>query len=133
MKLKREKLREIKLLLSNASILGPDVCVITLQVRIKSIRNDGIGAYEYYGKPCYDNGIDFVEDFEIKSILVDGVIPAVSLYKRIENYLYDKNNEEWSYIADTLLGKINVDYMYAMYAMYDKYCSDNTKKDDICS
>ena len=55
--------------------LHKTICVVwhnidyTLDVRITRIGNNGIGPYEYWGAKCYDHGVDYAEDWDIKRVM----------------------------------------------------------------
>jgi hypothetical protein len=84
----------------------------TLDVLITSIGNNGIGPYEYWGAKCYDHGIDYAEDWEIRRIMdadgqpvpdeeaapiIDKMYDDVSLVEEIQakldEYVHDSKEE----------------------------------------
>lgn len=67
---------------------------LTVTASIESIGNSGIGAYECHGYRGYDRGVDFVEEYEIDAIEVDGVdVPfskaKTSKFQRLANLVHD--------------------------------------------
>lgn len=59
------------------------------------ITNDGIGSYEYWGFKGYDQGVDYVEEWDIKKVSLDGKqIEWLSIPQAIRDQI-EKQVDAW--------------------------------------
>jgi len=71
---------------------------LIVDITITKVGNDGIGSYEFWGSRGNDEGIDYIEDFEINSVRLDvprgseqSPILSAENEARIKEALYSSN------------------------------------------
>jgi hypothetical protein len=76
---------------------------VEAKAQITSTANDGIGSYEYWGCKGFDRGRDYVEEFELSDITVDGKVPDEDT-----KYLVEETAAEDETISNMICEKLEM-------------------------